>query len=383
MRNAVPLGSVRIKCFKAIRDSGPLKLGALTVFIGNNGSGKSSVIEALEMVKRLAAHGLDDAMSWFRGFEHIHYKGLKNKHRSAPDVLRVENGPIGVALRGYYAGRAYSARTEIGLRDGNQVYLGNERVSRRRITVRRDDEQERRDGRGRKAKDDLRDRDLSILQKDLSDVLDEWQFVRLNSEEMGAPRPIKRSGARVRLAPNGANVAEYLLELAREPDVFDDLFRALSFVLPYARNLKVEMLSEIERQAYLQMAEAEFNVPGWMLSTGTLRIAALLALFRHPSPPGVLFIEELENGLDPRTIGLIVEEIRSAVVSGRQQVVVTTHSPYLLDLFPLDSIIMVDRVEGAPRFWRPNDQADIRKWADKFAPGRMYTTGTFSMGGRQ
>ena len=124
-------------------------------------------------------------------------------------------------------------------------------------------------------------------------------------------------------------MAEYLLELARDPNAFDGLFQALSFVLPYAKNLKVEMLSQIERQAYLQMAEADFNVPGWMLSTGTLRIAALLALFRHPAAPKVLFIEELENGLDPRTIGLIVDEIRSAVLSGRQQVVVTTHSPYL------------------------------------------------------
>ena len=50
-------------------------------------------------------------------------------------------------------------------------------------------------------------------------------------------------------------------------------------------------------------------VPGWLLSTGTLRILALLACLRHPDPPPLLVVEEIENGLDPRTIHLLVEEI--------------------------------------------------------------------------
>jgi len=384
MNNWIPLSSVRIKNFKAIRDSGLLRLDPLTVFIGNNGSGKSSIIEALEMVKRLAANDLDSAMSWFRGFEHVHYKGLKRLHESAPGATRITKGPISVSLRGHHKRKGFRAMTEIGLRDDNDVYLRREKVVRAGFNTTRRDDTAIKQVRGQEPSSKAIEPDTSILRADLSDVLDEWQFVRLNPAAMGAPRSIKRSGARVRLSPDGANVAEYLLEFAGKKwtNEFQGLFEALSFVLPYAKNFKVELLSELERQAYLQIAEAEFNVPGWMLSTGTLRIAALLALFRHPSAPKVLFIEELENGLDPRTIGLIVEEIRTAVISGEQQVIVTTHSPYLLDLFPLESIVMVERVDGAPTFWRPNDDADIRKWKDKFAPGRMYMTGTFSRGTR-
>ena len=58
----------------------------------------------------------------------------------------------------------------------------------------------------------------------------------------------------------------------------------------------------------------------------------------------------------------------------------TIHSLYLLDLFSLDSIVVVERVDGAPTFWRPNDDESIRKWQGQFAPGRMYTTGTFTRG---
>ena len=48
------LRRLRIRNFKAIRDCGSLELTPLTVFIGNNGSGKSSVIEALDTLRTLA-----------------------------------------------------------------------------------------------------------------------------------------------------------------------------------------------------------------------------------------------------------------------------------------------------------------------------------------
>src|SRR6476661_3170813 len=52
------LKSIRIKNFKAIRDSKVIRLTPLTVFIGNNGSGKSSVIEALETYKNIVQSAL-------------------------------------------------------------------------------------------------------------------------------------------------------------------------------------------------------------------------------------------------------------------------------------------------------------------------------------
>jgi predicted ATPase len=159
---------------------------------------------------------------------------------------------------------------------------------------------------------------------------------------------------------------------------FDGIVETLQHVLPYAKDLQPALTSELERTVYLQLTEADFKVPGWLLSTGTLRILALLALFRHPSPPPLIVIEEIENGLDPRTLHLLVDEIRTLVESGRSQVIVTTHSPYLLDLLDISQSVMVERIDGHPTFTRPADQQALRRWVKDFSPGRLYTMGLFN-----
>ena len=61
-RSPTRLDSIRIRNFKAIHDSGAVKLTPLTVLIGNNGSGKSSLVEALETAKTMVTSDIDRAM---------------------------------------------------------------------------------------------------------------------------------------------------------------------------------------------------------------------------------------------------------------------------------------------------------------------------------
>jgi predicted ATP-dependent endonuclease of OLD family len=79
---------------------------------------------------------------------------------------------------------------------------------------------------------------------------------------------------------------------------------------------------------------------------------------------------------------MLVEEIRPAVLDGVTQVILTTHSPYLLDLLTLDHLVLVERdPQGRPRFRRPADDASLAQWADTFAPGKLYTMGNLSRSG--
>lgn len=61
------------------------------------------------------------------------------------------------------------------------------------------------------------------------------------------------------------------------------------------------------------------------------------------------------------------------IESGASQVLITTHSPYLLDLLHLSHIVLVERVGGIPVFTRPADQEALQQWSQKFGPGKLYT----------
>ncbi len=385
-RKPLPLQSFRLKNFKAVRDSGLVKFTPLTVFIGNNGSGKSSLIEGLETLQSIVNDGLDKAMERWRGFEYIWNQANKHELRSAPSVCDYHTNPMRFEMRGDGVTDYTYACLEVNIDpSGNELFISHEEF--RGITGRAP-YRIFRDENGQVKLSFIPDKnvlpvDHTILGKGISILVGDliastrWQFLSLAPADMSAPLPQKRTGGTIRLAKDGSNVAEYLMSIRRvDPAIVDGIVETLQYVLPYARDVQSALTSELERTVYLQMTEGSFKLPGWLLSTGTLRILALLAVLRHPTPPSLLVIEEIENGLDPRTINLIVEEIRNAVEGGKTQIILTTHSPYLLDLLTLSQIVVVERDEnGSPTFTRPGNDAALQEWTKKFAPGQLYTMG--------
>lgn len=372
------LQSFRLRNFKAIRDSGAIPLLPLTVFIGNNGSGKSSIVEGLETFQAIVEDGLDKAMQQWRGFEYIWHQGVPHNLQEARTIRPCYTNPISFDLRGRTEEGSFSATMQINMGPGgNEIFIQHENFAEKNRS------QIDRDAKGEvnflyRNKTSLRQPSVrpggSIFKAILNDFITDWQFVSLIPQAMGAPMPQKRTGGPTRLAKDGSNIAEYLLSIRKiDQNAFEGIVETLQYILPYARDLQPALTSELERTVYLQMTEGDFKVPGWLLSTGTLRIVALLALLRHPTPSPLIIIEEVENGLDPRTIHLLVDEIRSAIESGRTQVILTTHSPYLLDLLDLSHIVLVDRVDGEPTFTRPADQKSLQEWGKSFGPGRLYT----------
>lgn len=397
--------SFRLKNFKAVLDSKTVKFSPLTVLIGNNGSGKSSLIEGLETLQAIVLDGLDEAMYRWRGFEHIRHYQARQRQKPIPRFAKGSNSHD--KARFYQTDPlSFSFRTTIGQAqiDINQTGSDNELfIQYEKVRDRKQLHLERDAGGwitlNSFTPDDFSDIILSLLPNNGSSAgfrlrngdsllrytqrfasfIKSWQFLSINAWSMGNPIPQKRTGGPIHLNKDGSNIAEYLLSIRNlDAEAFEGIIETLQAVLPYASDLQPTLTSELERTVYLQLTEGEFKVPGWLLSTGTLRILAILALLRHPSPPPLIVIEEIENGLDPRTIHLIVEEIQSAVEAGITQIVLTTHSPYLLDLLPLSSIVLVERVNGKPTFIRPADQESLQEWGESFMPGQLYTMGQLS-----
>ncbi len=393
-----PLQTFRLRNFKAVRDSGVVKFTPLTVFIGNNGSGKSSLIEGLETFQSIVVDGLDEAMNKWRGFENIRNASKvsealrKNFFASGRDTRSEESISAEYPVRFDFDCRALKASMTIGTAEASDnlailhermfVKAGHYQKDGRRqvawesnIVTRNAEGYETNQDREKMSLEPIKlPTDLSIFISNGGYFPQSWQFLELDPKKMQEPRAIKRTGQTFRLDKEGSNIADFVNDiLQQDKSCFEGIIETLKYVLPYANNIQTRLTSELGKQRYLQLSEQNFEVPGWLLSTGTLRVLALLAVLRHPNPPPLLFIEEIENGLDPRTLNLLVEEIQRVTQSGKTQVVCTTHSPYFLDLLPLSSIIVVERDEtGQPTFTRP-DEAAMGEWAKGFAPGQLYT----------
>lgn len=387
-----PLQTFRLRNFKAVRDSGVVKFTPLTVFIGNNGSGKSSLIEGLETFQSIVVDGLDEAMERWRGLENVLNKAVRHNYVYPKEGRPYLSNPLSFSLRGNTslsddeARKAnFSANMDVSAGLGyDEIFVLKEGAriggpTKSRYERLHDDTMTVEFGVGENESQmfmGLKNPNESFWSEIKFSFFNAWQFLSLDPNEMGQPRSQKRTGSIVKLAGNGSNIGDYLLDMIRSEagvEALNGIIETLRYVLPYAKDVQPVITTQIQRTVFLQLAEQQFQVPGWLLSTGTLRVLALLAVLRHPNPPPLLCIEEIENGLDPRTLNLIVEEIARATQSGKTQVICTTHSPYFLDLVPLSSAVVVERDEvGQPTFTRPDEKA-LGEWATKFAPGQLYT----------
>jgi len=101
-------------------------------------------------------------------------------------------------------------------------------------------------------------------------------------------------------------------------------------------------------------------------SDGTLRFLGVLGALFSPKPASLYFIEELENGIHPTRLGLLVDLIESQTKRRNIQVVATTHSPLLLQYLSEEALAnasIVYRLPGHPdaRIQRIVDIPDARR----------------------
>ena len=383
--------TIAVENFKALRSTGAVRLKPLSVIIGNNGSGKSSLMEAVETYVRVLNTDVDAAMDYWQGFEHIRHKSAQPLQTSDITPAKQHNA-MRIALKVVVDADIAKLRMDINTRDSsNLLYIQKEQCEMGASNV------------IRTAVSKSENQSLGIvsstnLQADIQSALKtissgesllpylgpldkvtrglrEMLFLRLNPDTIGQLQSVKRSERRIQLASDGSNVAEYLIDLReRSPSAFEQVTQALRYVLPYAIDVEPTVLNAgVLRRSYVQLLEGKYEIPGWLMSSGSLRVLPLIATLLDPEPPSVIFIEEVENGLDPRTVGLVVDLMRAAAKSGRTQVIATTHSPYLLDMLDLDDVLLCERGPKGPAFSWPAGHTEMKAWRNRFLPGKLYT----------
>ena len=174
----------------------------------------------------------------------------------------------------------------------------------------------------------------------------------------------------------GRNLAETLHALA--PDVRERIRSATHDIVGLPT--EIDMRETEDRFYFVQEEEdLEFSVHQMGVSSGTLRMLALMTALHGEPGANLLGIEEPENYVHPSALSAFVDYLRDA--RERVQVMVTTHSPLLLDLLDEpEAVCVVQRQGGQGTAVSRQSNADgIRRALTEsgFSLGEYYQTTGF------
>ena len=124
--------------------------------------------------------------------------------------------------------------------------------------------------------------------------------------------------------------------------------------------------------------EGGLVIPAEKASAGVRLMLFFVALAFHPDPPDIILLEEPENGVHPKRLADIVSLLRE-ITKGAQgghpaQVILTTHSPYLLDHVDLaqDQVLVFRRNDDGSRTAEPVNADRLKTFLEDFKLGEVW-----------
>ena len=187
------------------------------------------------------------------------------------------------------------------------------------------------------------------------------------------------------LAPDGGNLAAVMHHRrTQHQPAYDRRRRDVLRALPEYDQVSAEVTSDGRAFIRLRLVEEGELITHEELSHGSLCALAIFCLSTDPEPPSVLCIEDLDRGLHPR----LLREARDALYrlshpgngepqAMRSQIVATTHSPYLLDLFREhpEEVVVAEKHGRASTFRRLCDCPDLSEMMAGVSLGDLWYSG--------
>jgi predicted ATPase len=192
----------------------------------------------------------------------------------------------------------------------------------------------------------------------LREELRSWRFLQLDPVAMRRPSP---TNAPEQLEPGGANLATVLARIQAEtatPErpkgVIADIAADLASLIAGAVDLSVT--EDAQGREYRLDVQMRGGPPfsSRVISDGTLRVLALLALLHDPRYRGLVCLEEPENGVHPFRLRSLIERLRellsdpaSAEVDKAEplsQMLLNSHSPVVLSCLREGEMVFADVV---------------------------------------
>ena len=371
------LSSFRARCYRSLRDE-TIELGDLNLFIGANASGKSTILDALRFLHEgVRARDFRGPMFSRGGILNLAWKGEEARRIDLTATLDDRGKTYEWTIRLVKEG--YEFRVEENV---DQLHSG--RPPEKLLEANR--------GvgswwSGDEGSVNLKQpptscalaaaaADASFPARGIAEFVERWGFFDPN------PFLLRRDWTSVdsgRFDPYGRNLGETLYALnATSPEVLDKIVSSTREIVGLPSSIEPR---ESEDRFYFVQNEPglQYPVNQMGVSSGTLRMLALMTALHGEPAANLIGIEEPENYIHPSALSSFVQyllERREQV-----QIMVTTHSPLLLDYLGDPATVSVVRRSGneGTTVARETDPDGVRRAleASGFGLGEFYETKGF------
>jgi len=329
---------LKVKNYKSLKNV-EIDLDKFNVLIGPNASGKTNLLDCLAFISEIAQKVINESLTGRGGYERVVFSGEK------------ENIELFIDFMLNSVASKYS------------ISISKEGIDEEKLTIEDVGVIDRH-------LNDIKKRvDTGVLEKVAADTwvsaifyhspktreyLTSWRAYNFITSEMRKMYSAKRN---LILDKNGGNLAQVLLSLHNErPKTFDKIENMLTQAIPQIDELLTPLTERGD--TYVAMREKGFDSPFdfFQVSDGTLRLLAYITAIASTEPKLVCF-EEPENFIHPRLFELLVEILKKS----DKQIILSTHSPYLVDWVEPKDAIVVEKEENETIVTRIEDAEKLKK----------------------
>ncbi len=360
---------IRIRNFKCLAD---VRLGykkgeplpSLCCFIGPNGCGKSSLLDAFAFLSDSLKEGVGTACDKpHRGgfarlrtqgshdpilFE-LHYKENRDSSPIAYSFEVAEKDGIPIVLREYIDISRHGRQNSVFL----TLKEGEGLVWKRGKGVEEVIRLENKDRLGIATLGQILEYEHIVS---LRAYIESWYFSYFVPD---AARRLPPSGAQRHLDRTGENLGNVVQYLERShAERFSRILERIRRRIPGIEQIKTQ--KSPDGRLLLKFNEKGYTDPFYQqsMSDGTLKMFAYLLLLEDPEPPALIGLEEPENGLYHKLLEELAREFRQYAENpkSKSQIFLTTHSPYFIDALKPEQVWLMEKDE--------NGHTQVKKTSD-------------------